>query len=241
MEWNWEEPWNGSLPDGEVVGDSRLGLRSGIGVTGGHVRLRRCCIPCSLIATCFSDSVCVHIQFREFRWIWFSGRDNCLVYIVKFALDLLCHCFVVVVVFYECKNLEGTKNMFRNLSTTTSTLNTNTNWNIYVVISLFCVFKQNQQPSPKKKQHRLRQINIIIPRSLTEIGRPQPRIWSFAKCTDWSLWLCAGPTLFITFDTSFPVCVFRLSIGVRLLRNCTRPGFNPNQSWSMYTWGKSHD
>lgn len=49
------EPWNGGF-EVELVGESKPGLRSGIGVTGGQVKPRRCCIPCSLIVSSFSGS-----------------------------------------------------------------------------------------------------------------------------------------------------------------------------------------
>lgn len=59
-EWDWvrKKPWNGGLLLAvELVGESRPGRRSGIGVTTGHVKPRRCWIPCSFIVSLLSDSV----------------------------------------------------------------------------------------------------------------------------------------------------------------------------------------
>lgn len=60
----------------ELVGESKPGLRSGIGVTTGNVIIpRRCWIPCSLIVSLVSDSTLVRVfdRVRGLRAFAFGG------------------------------------------------------------------------------------------------------------------------------------------------------------------------
>lgn len=72
-------PWNGCLPMGDCTGESIPLRRSGIGCTAGHVKPRRCAIPCSFMPSlqpplAFSDSASERTIFY-FLFLYHNERE----------------------------------------------------------------------------------------------------------------------------------------------------------------------
>lgn len=82
IEWFYnQKPWNGGLLLAvELVGESKPGLRSGIGVTTGHVKPRRCCIPCSFIISLLSESIVMWHATQKIYWNILILNINCFLF-----------------------------------------------------------------------------------------------------------------------------------------------------------------